>query len=577
LERKIRTGGIDELATQIAAFVLPKGTNLEAEGLLLGGNAELPDKLFDLQTAYLIQDRYRTIKFSGYTWNVKSNENNVGPGPNRFSAGKDNVWVDASGNLHMTIIYENNRWYCTEVFTQAPLGYGTYTFTTASPIDQLDKNAVLGLFTWDDTAPENNYREIDIEISKWGDAVNENSQYVVQPWEPPANIFRFDTILDGIFSTHRFKWESDRVFFSSHQGHEPSLGDEIASWLYTDADVPPEGDGNARINLWLYNGLPPSDGQNIEVVLEAFNYDAIPVITSITRADPNPTDAASVDFIVTFSEIVTGVDETDFELIASPGITGASISAINGSGSTYTVTINTGTGTGTIRLDVLDDDTIMDGTDNPLGGTGMGNGNFTTGETYNLVNFITAPFETQSTYDGWILESSETSNKGGEMNSTATLLYIGDNAQDKQYRSFLSFDTSSLPEDASITKVQLKIKVQGFAGGNMFKPTKTHGNLLMDIRNPYFGANADLEITDFQIGGDLNSSGVLKSAPSAGWYTVTLKTTSFPFVNLTGTTQFRLRFQKDDNDDLGADYLKIYSGDAGAADHPQLIIEYYTQ
>jgi hypothetical protein len=31
-------------------------------------------------------------------------------------------------------------------------------------------------------------------------------------------------------------------------------------------------------------------------------------------------------------------------------------------------------------------------------------------------------------------------------------------------------------------------------------------------------------------------------------------------INKTGTTQFRLRFQKDDNDDLAADYLKFYSG-----------------
>jgi len=44
---------------------------------------------------------------------------------------------------------------------------------------------------------------------------------------------------------------------------------------------------------------------------------------------------------------------------------------------------------------------------------------------------------------------------------------------------------------------------------------------------------------------------------------------------LDGITQIRLRFQKDDNDDAGADYLKIYSGDAPAVSRPQLIVEYY--
>jgi len=36
-----------------------------------------------------------------------------------------------------------------------------------------------------------------------------------------------------------------------------------------------------------------------------------------------------------------------------------------------------------------------------------------------------------------------------------------------------------------------------------------------------------------------------------------------------------LRFTKDDNDDLSNDYLKIFSGDVGAANRPQLIVDYY--
>jgi len=40
-------------------------------------------------------------------------------------------------------------------------------------------------------------------------------------------------------------------------------------------------------------------------------------------------------------------------------------------------------------------------------------------------------------------------------------------------------------------------------------------------------------------------------------------------------TQFLLRFSKDDNNDLGADFLKIYSGNAAEAYRPQLIVEYY--
>ena len=109
-----------------------------------------------------------------------------------------------------------------------------------------------------------------------------------------------------------------------------------------------------------------------------------PTVLSIVRADPNPTSASSVDFTVTFSEAVSGVDATDFSLTTT-GVTGTSISGVSGSGDTYTVTVDTGSGNGTIRLDVVDDDSIADGASNPLGGTGAGNGDYSSGEEYTVV------------------------------------------------------------------------------------------------------------------------------------------------------------------------------------------------
>ena len=102
------------------------------------------------------------------------------------------------------------------------------------------------------------------------------------------------------------------------------------------------------------------------------------------RADPNPTSAASVDFDVTFSEDVTGVDVSDFTVTAGGSIIGASVTFVNGTGATRTVTVNTGVGSGTIRLDMVDDDSIRDLANNPLGGAGAGNGNFNTGEFYTI-------------------------------------------------------------------------------------------------------------------------------------------------------------------------------------------------
>lgn len=99
----------------------------------------------------------------------------------------------------------------------------------------------------------------------------------------------------------------------------------------------------------------------------------LPIATGIARAGATPTNAATLQFNVTFLKDVTGVDVTDFSL-ATSGVTGASIVSVTGSGTTRTVTVNTGSGDGSIGLNLVDDDTIVDLNGTPLGGKGAGNG-----------------------------------------------------------------------------------------------------------------------------------------------------------------------------------------------------------
>ena len=102
-----------------------------------------------------------------------------------------------------------------------------------------------------------------------------------------------------------------------------------------------------------------------------------PTVSSIALGGSSPTKASSVTFSVTFSEPVTGVDQTDFSVVQGGSVSGASISNVSGSGSSYTVTVATGSGSGTVGLNLVDNDTIIDGAANMLGGIGLGNGNFT--------------------------------------------------------------------------------------------------------------------------------------------------------------------------------------------------------
>jgi hypothetical protein len=111
---------------------------------------------------------------------------------------------------------------------------------------------------------------------------------------------------------------------------------------------------------------------------------SFPTVASIDLASSNPATTGSfVSWTVVFSASVTGVDAADFALVQAGGASGASITSVYGSGTTWTVTANTGSGTGTLGLNLVDNDSIIDGSGTPLGGTGAGNGNFT-GQVYTI-------------------------------------------------------------------------------------------------------------------------------------------------------------------------------------------------
>jgi len=190
-----------------------------------------------------------------------------------------------------------------------------------------------------------------------------------------------------------------------------------------------------------------------------------------------------------------------------------------------------------------------------------------------VVQPLTKSYRSTGSQDGWVLESSEISNAGGTMDSAATVFRLGDLASNRQYRTILSFGTSGLPDDAVITKVTLKIKKQGLVGTD---PFTTHNNILVDVRTGAFGGSSALQLLDFQAAASMNAAGTIKNTPSSGWYSVTFNSSAFPYINLTGVTQFRLRFAIDDNNDNGADYLKFYSGNYSSVSlHPLLVIKYY--
>lgn len=185
-------------------------------------------------------------------------------------------------------------------------------------------------------------------------------------------------------------------------------------------------------------------------------------------------------------------------------------------------------------------------------------------------------FVSVAVHDGWVLESSETSGKGGSNNNGATTIFIGDNNTKKQYRAILSFSTGSLPNDAIITKATLKIKQQGIVGGLSNQITAFQG-FIADIKKGFFGNSPNLENLDFQATAGMNC-GPLTPTLTSGVYNLNL-TCAKNLINKLdtnrGLTQIRLRFKLDDNNNSTTNYLSIYSGDTiNVADRPQLVITY---
>ena len=111
---------------------------------------------------------------------------------------------------------------------------------------------------------------------------------------------------------------------------------------------------------------------------------SLPRVLSIGYVGTAEGNAQEVLFEVTFSQAVSGVDATDFALTAIEGLgaKAATIAAVTGAGAVYTVHVSLAGDPRTLRVDVLDDDSIVDAALVPLGGAGLGNGPFTGGETY---------------------------------------------------------------------------------------------------------------------------------------------------------------------------------------------------
>ena len=271
----VTTGGAGDLtATRFAALLVSTNFNLSC----VLGLASLPTNAYAQAVAKTLVTRpspgVRFLNFSGYDWWVKNYSTPVGPGPNYFSDATNNVWTDTNVWLHLRITHRTNAWQCVEIISARTFGPGSYRFELNSVADNLDPNVTLGLFTWSDD-PAFTDREIDVECSRWQNAADtNNSQFVVQPYSLANHLVRYRVPPGLADSTHLFVWETNRISWQCQTGaYSAAATNLIAAYVFTNAaDVPQSGDENVHLNLWLINGNPPTDNNEVEVIIQSFNF-----------------------------------------------------------------------------------------------------------------------------------------------------------------------------------------------------------------------------------------------------------------------------------------------------------------
>lgn len=224
------------------------------------------------------QETATTLQFGGYTWQVRP-PGKGGPGPNLWNPG--NVWVDKAG-LHLKISRVRNgdrtEWQCAELNTVQALGMGTYEFQVFGPIDRLDQNVVLGLFDYPtpDIGPDGT-NEIDIEFARWGRPELPIGNYTVYPASGkrgPEDHHAFSFTMRGNITTHRFIRSSSSVGLESFQERQTDRDGQIANWLYQAADKRfiPQAPLPVHINLWLFQGKPPTDAKEVTIIIKKFTF-----------------------------------------------------------------------------------------------------------------------------------------------------------------------------------------------------------------------------------------------------------------------------------------------------------------
>ena len=145
------------------------------------------------------------------------------------------------------------------------------------------------------------------------------------------------------------------------------------------------------------------------------------------------------------------------------------------------------------------------------------------------------------------------------VSSGTTAIRLGDNGA-APLRGIISFDTSSLPDNAQITQARLYLTRESLTGTNPFT-SGALGTPAVDVQTGAFGTDA-VEVSDASAPATAAGAGwaigsLLANGAALG---IELKPVGLDAINRTGRTQFRVSFPQIGSS-AGADYVAMSDGD----------------
>jgi hypothetical protein len=226
------------------------------------------------------------IKFSELEWEIKADEN-IADSRNFCLTNKNNIEIDKSGNLVITMKKIGETWFGGEITSDSTLGYGDYIFYIESKIDNLDANANFSITALN--VKSGNYQgltQMGMAFSLYGDkSLSSNLNYFKYSTENkaaesiiPDNQFK----LSGNYSVHKLRILPNEIGFYSYDGDKADEAKLINKYEvrkdnptneFKDISFSQTSDSiKIVISLCLPEANKPDKNQEFKVIIKKFEF-----------------------------------------------------------------------------------------------------------------------------------------------------------------------------------------------------------------------------------------------------------------------------------------------------------------